>query len=215
MGIKEYQHLRGTMLKVVDLSKERKDKEINISNLQTEMMQIEAKLNKKENELRKFKAKGTPKKINKAKEEIERLESEIESFERKLAYRKKADNFAFMLFFIGPIVSFMVFMPTDYFLHSCGLFFVLFIILTDLDSGEGVSEKITYRKRKLKEERSNIVTPRKLKNRENGISKLEEYAKKTKKKEQSLIQEMIDNEVEINELMDSVGHLIPYADQID
>ena len=60
-----------------------------------------------------------------------------------------------------------------------------------------------------------MVTPRKLKNLENGISKLEGQAKKTKEKEQSFIQEMIDTEVEINELMDSVAHLIPYADRID
>jgi len=223
MGIKEYQHLRGTMLKVVDLSKERKQKEINITNLKTEMTKIKAKLNKKENELRKFKAKDTPKNTNKAKEEIERLESEINRFERRLAQNDNAESFLSLLLIGGVILTFCLTIwfngSFDVFFSSCGVFFGLFVLVSAFTlegtSSKSVKNKIAYRKKKIKEEKSNMVTPRKLKNRENGISKLEGQAKKTKEKEQSIIQEMIDTEVEINELMDSVAHLIPYADRID
>jgi septal ring factor EnvC (AmiA/AmiB activator) len=223
MGIKEYQHLRGTMLKVVDLSKERKQKEININNLKTEMKTIKAKLNKKENELRKFKAKDTPKNTNKTKEERERLESEIESFERKLASNENAEYLAMLLALGGvtlPILfGILINGSIEVLFSSCCVFFGLFALVNEFTleekTLESVKNKIAYRKRKIKEEKSNMVTPRKLKNLENGISKLEGQAKKTKEKEQSIIQEMIDTEVEINELMDSVAHLIPYADRID
>ena len=219
MGFEEYNLIKTTMLGVAKKTNSIEAKKSEIDGFVSRKRKNNAKIAKLRKDIKEMNSD-----YNFDNETVERYESEIKSSELALSrYDKRMNLFGKILFiswFIGgPLTLFFLssYLTDDeaipLFLFFALLPFIAIWIVPDKEDEDGElhNEKITRIQNLLEEFYS---LPQEIEKLEKSISKKNEEIKKSDSEIEDLENEIETINSEISDMMDSIKHLIPYADKI-
>ena len=218
MGFEEYNLIKTTMLGVAKKTNSIEAKKSEIDGIVSRKRKNNAKIAKLRKDINEMNSE-----YNFDNETVERYESEIKSSELALSRSDKNLNLFMLIllisWFIGcPLTLFFLssYLTDDeaipVFVFFASLPFIAALIIPDEEEGgESHNEKITRIKNLLK--RFNSL-PQEIEKLEKSISKENEEIKESDTEIEDLENEIETINSEISDMMDSIKHLIPYADKI-
>ena len=218
MGFEEYNLIKSTMLEVAEKNNSIEAIKSDIDGIESRKKKINANIAKLRKDIKEMNSE-----FNFDNETVERYESELKSSEDALSHSE--NNFGIaggLVILLGvPFVAALALVDSGYPKEYAEVtamiclipLFVIFVAFPTLDDKEEKSHKgkISYRKNLLE---GFYSLPQEIEKLEKSISKMNHRIKESDTEIEDFEKDIEKIYSEITELMDSIKHLIPYADKI-
>ena len=214
MGFEEYNLIKTTMLEVAEKNNSIEAIKSKIGGVESRKKDIRAGIAISKKEIKEMKSE-----YDFDNEKVETYESEIKSYERAITASENTLIPTLVTFVVGTVVTMIAIANDDpegnLSSGVCCFFVIIFLLVgsNSLDEKEekSIKRKISYRKNLLKKFNS---LPQEIEKLEKSISKKNEEIKESDSEIEDLEKEIEKINSEISDMMDSIKHLIPYADKI-
>ena len=215
MGFEEYNLIKTTMLEVAEKNNSIEAIKSDIDGIESRKEKINGKIAKLRKDIEEMNSQFDWF----DSETVEKYESELKSYEKDLAeYTAKEDKAlrsSGIIFIIGAIVSFgLISVEHDAGVFACGFSMIVFLFGAagfDEEKEKSINDKIRSKQYWLEEF---FKLPQEIEKLEKSISKENEEIKESDTEIEDLEKDIEKINSEISDMMDSIKHLIPYADKI-